>query len=171
MAIFAGIMDTPPPPTPEQAPDLARLDTLANLLDNRFRIPGTQLRFGLDGLIGLVPYLGDVAGFAVSGVLFSVMLKRGAGPLILLRMMANFALDAVVGAIPFLGDLFDFGYKANRRNVDLLKRYYADDSPKPGVRSSVLFLMFLFFAFLVGLVWLTGRLIVVAWEMLSGLWG
>ncbi len=153
------------------APDLARLDALATLLDNRFRIPGTQVRFGLDALIGLIPYLGDIAGFAVSGVLFSVMLRRGAGPLILLRMMGNFALDTLVGAIPLLGDIFDFGYKANRRNVDLLKRYYADDSPKPSARSSVLFLMLLFFAFLIGLVWLTGRLVMAAWQMLSGLLG
>ncbi|MBK6932952.1 MAG: DUF4112 domain-containing protein [Saprospirales bacterium] len=111
-------------PSPDA--DLARLEALATLLDNQFRIPGTNVRFGLDGLIGLVPYLGDIAGFAVSGVLFSVMLKRGASPLILMRMMGNLALDAVVGAIPLLGDLFDFGYKANRRNVDLLRRYYAE---------------------------------------------
>lgn len=164
------MIDTSANAAPEEAPDLARLDALATLLDNRFRIPGTQIRFGLDALIGLVPYLGDVAGFAVSGVLFSVMLKRGAGPLILLRMMGNFALDAAVGAIPLLGDIFDFGYKANRRNVDLLKNYYADDTPKPAVRSSVLFLLFLFFAFLVALVWLTGRLIAAAWTLLSGWW-
>lgn len=159
-------------PTPE-APktgneDLARLDTLASLLDNRFRVPGTNVRFGLDGLIGLVPYLGDIAGFAVSGVLFSVMLKRGAGPLILLRMMGNFMLDAVVGAIPLLGDLFDFGYKANRRNVDLLKKYYAEDSPKPNVRGSVMFLIFLFFVFLAGLVWLMGWLLAKVWAVVSG---
>jgi hypothetical protein len=58
------------------------------------------------------------------------MLKRGAGPLILIRMMGNFMLDAIVGIIPFFGDLFDFGFKANRRNVDLLRRYYAEDGTK-----------------------------------------
>ena len=158
-----------PPPSPND--DLARLDTLATLLDNRFRIPGTNVRFGLDGLIGLVPYLGDVAGFAVSGVLFSVMLKRGAGPLILLRMMGNFLLDAVVGTIPLLGDLFDFGFKANRRNVDLLKNYYADDSPKPGVHRSVAFLILLFVVFLAGVIWSTGWLLAKVWAWVSGLWG
>lgn len=163
-------MDQTPPPS-ASGDDLTRLDTLATLLDNRFRIPGTNLRFGLDGLVGLVPYLGDVAGFAVSGVLFSVMLKRGAGPLILLRMMGNFMLDAVVGTIPFLGDLFDFGYKANRRNVEMLKNYYADESPKPGVRGSILFLILLFFVFLAGLIWLTGKLLAMVWQWLSGWWG
>ena len=162
-------MDTIPRSSPESGnEDLARLDTLATLLDNRFRIPGTNIRFGLDGLIGLVPYLGDIAGFAISGVLFSVMLKRGAGPLILIRMMGNFMLDAIVGIIPFFGDLFDFGFKANRRNVDLLKQYYAEDTPKPSVRGSVIFLIVLFFVFLAGLVWLTGWLLAKAWEVVSG---
>ncbi|MBK8921661.1 MAG: DUF4112 domain-containing protein [Saprospirales bacterium] len=152
-------------PSPDA--DLARLEALATLLDNQFRIPGTNVRFGLDGLIGLVPYLGDIAGFAVSGVLFSVMLKRGASPLILMRMMGNLALDAVVGAIPLLGDLFDFGYKANRRNVDLLRRYYAEPGPKPSVRSSVFFLLLICFFLMVVLVWLTGWLVVTAWHAVS----
>lgn len=162
-------MTDPTAPAPDN--DLARLDALARLLDNQFRIPGTNARFGLDGLIGLVPYLGDVAGFAVSGVLFSVMLKRGAGPLILLRMMGNLVLDAVVGTIPLLGDLFDFGYKANRRNVEMLKNYYAEDSPKPSVRTSMLILMLLFLAFLAGVIWLTGLLLAKVWAWMSGWWG
>ncbi|MCC6459678.1 MAG: DUF4112 domain-containing protein [Saprospiraceae bacterium] len=155
--------------SPPIDPDLARLDTLASVLDNRFRIPGTQIRFGLDGLIGLVPYLGDVAGFAVSGVLFSVMLRRGASAFILLRMMSNFMVDALVGTIPLLGDLFDFGFKANRRNVDLLKQYYAEEGPKPSVRRSVLLLMLFFFAFLVLLIWLAAKAVAAFWSWLGGL--
>lgn len=163
-------MQEEPIPVDKPAPDsdLARLETLAALLDDRFRIPGTSIRFGLDALIGLVPYLGDVAGFAVSGVLFSVMLKRGAGPLILLRMMGNFVLDALVGAIPLLGDLFDFGYKANRRNVELLKAYYAEEGPKPGVGLSILLMILLFFVLLGVLIWLVGRLVLAVWHTVSG---
>lgn len=144
--------------------DIARLDTLASFLDNRFRIPGTEIRFGLDAIIGLVPYVGDIAGFALSGILFSVMLKRGAGPLTLLRMMGNFVLDALVGAIPLLGDLFDFGFKANRRNVDLLKKYYAEEGPKPKVGTSVFILFVLFLIFLATLVWAIGRLLAAGWH-------
>lgn len=144
--------------------DVARLDTLASFLDNRFRIPGTNIRFGLDGIIGLVPYVGDIAGFALSGILFSVLLKRGAGPLTLLRMMGNFTLDALVGSIPFLGDLFDFSFKANRRNVDLLKKYYAEEGPKPQVGTSIAILLFLFLIFLAVLVWAIGRLLVAGWH-------
>lgn len=134
-------------------PDLARLETLATWLDNRFRVPGTNLRFGLDGIIGLVPYLGDMAGFVVSGILMHIMLRRGAGPMLMLRMMGNFALDAIVGIVPVVGDLFDFGFKANRRNVELLKKYYADDSAKPSAKWSLALLGFLFFALFAFLIW------------------
>ena len=134
-------------------PDLARLDALASLLDNRFRIPGTEIRFGLDGIIGLVPYVGDLAGFIVSGILMRIMIQRGAGPLLMLRMMGNFAFDAVMGIIPVAGDLFDFGYKANRRNVDLLKKYYADGNTKPSAKWSLALLGILFFILFALLIW------------------
>lgn len=139
--------------TPPIDPELARLEQLAKILDNQFRIPGTSYRFGLDGLIGLVPYLGDLAGFAVSGILLRTMVKKGAGPLLMLRMMGNFVLDAVIGTIPVLGDLFDFGYKANRRNVDLLKKYYADGKAKPGAKSSAALLGVLFLLMFAALIW------------------
>ena len=140
-------------------PELARLETLSRWMDNQFRIPGTSWRFGLDGLMGLVPYLGDMAGFVVSGFLMRTMVKKGAGPLLMLRMMWNYILDAVLGVVPFLGDLFDFGYKANRRNVALLKSYYADGSIKPNASRSVAFLgvvFLLLFAVLIWLVWVLG---------------
>jgi hypothetical protein len=138
---------------PSSDPDLARLDALASLLDNRFRIPGTQIRFGLDGVIGLVPYLGDVAGFVISGILLRIMIQRGAGPLLMLRMMGNVAFDAIMGAIPIAGDLFDFGFKANRRNVELLKKYYADGNTKPSAKWSLALLGVLFFILFALLIW------------------
>lgn len=155
------------PPTLPQDPDLARLDTLAKLLDNQFRIPATNLRFGLDGLVGLVPYVGDMAGFVVSGFLMRTMLRKGASPLLMLRMMFNFVLDAVVGVVPILGDLFDFGYKANRRNVDLLKQYYADGEAKPSAKGSLAFLGVLFFAMFIALIWFVWK--ASAW-LLSSAW-
>lgn len=134
-------------------PDLARLDALAKILDNQFRVPGTQVRFGLDGIIGLVPYLGDVAGFVVSGFLMRTMIQRGAGPILMIRMMGNVALDAVVGVVPIAGDLFDFGYKANRRNVEMLKKYYADGKAKPSAKWSLALLGMLFFILFALLIW------------------
>ena len=159
-----------PPQTP-QDPDLARLDVLAKLLDNQFRIPATNLRFGLDGLIGLVPYVGDMAGFVVSGFLMRTMLRKGASPLLMLRMLFNFVLDAVVGIIPLVGDLFDFGFKANRSNVDLLKQYYADGKAKPNAKGSVAFLGLLFFVVFAVMIWFIWKaaawLVVSAWQMLG----
>lgn len=146
-------------------PALARLDALAKILDDQFRIPGTSIRFGLDGIIGLVPYLGDIAGFVVSGILLRTMIQRGAGPLLMLRMMGNFVFDAVMGVIPIAGDIFDFGYKANRRNVNLLKQYYADGKAKPSAKWSVALLgivFFVLFAFLIWGIWKVAALL-VAW--------
>ena len=148
-----------------QDPELARLEALSKLMDNQFRIPGTNLRFGLDGIIGMVPYMGDMAGFVVSGVLMRTMVKKGAGPWLMLRMLFNYILDAVVGIVPLLGDLFDFGFKANRRNVDMLKKYYADGTIKPNATRSVAFLGLLFFALFIVLIWLVWKLAawVLAW--------
>jgi hypothetical protein len=134
-------------------PDLARLDAIAKLMDNQFFIPGTNFRFGLDGIVGLIPYAGDMVGFLVSGLLFRTMMKHGAGPLLMLRMMGNMALDAVVGIVPVFGDLFDFGFKANRRNVDLLRKYYASGKPRPSAKISIFLLGVLFFILFAGMLW------------------
>ena len=157
--------DNPEQPNSPTDPDMARLDMLAKLLDNQFAIPGTSYRFGLDGLMGLIPYVGDIAGFIVSGLLFRTMLKRGAGPLLMLRMMGNMVLDTVVGIIPIVGDLFDFGFKANRRNVNLLREYYASGEHKPNAKGSLAFLGFLFFLLFICLIWGIWKLaaLLVAW--------
>lgn len=147
------------PLTPtEQQPDndLGRLDSLAQLLDNRFRIPGTNFRFGLDAIIGLVPMIGDFVGLALAGYLFTIMARRGAGPLVMLRMLFNVLADAAVGLIPFLGDLFDFGFKANTRNVMLLKDYYAEGKKRPHIGWSLAFFAVLLLAFAGGVIWLVG---------------
>lgn len=140
--------------------DLKQLDAMAKLLDNQFVIPGINFRFGLDGIVGLIPVAGDLAGLVVSAFLFRVMLRKGAGPLIMLQMLGNIALDALVGVIPLAGDLMDFGYKANRRNVDLLKGYYAAGKVRPSAKKSVAFLGFLFFLAVIALLyacWLLGK--------------
>jgi Domain of unknown function (DUF4112) len=144
--------------------DLRQLDMLANLLDNQFRIPGTQFRFGLDGVVGLIPYVGDIAGLLVSGILFRMMLKRGAGPIIMLRMMGNVVLDAIIGIVPFIGDLFDFGFKANRRNVNLLRQYYSTHTTKPNATYSALFLILLFLVGIFATIW-------IVWKSMAALIG
>jgi hypothetical protein len=99
------------------------LDILAHLLDDCFRIPGTQIHFGLDGIVGLVPAIGDVLAGLASCILIFAAWVRGVPYVTLARMTANLAIDVTVGAIPFLGDAFDIAWKANRRNYKLLVRH------------------------------------------------
>lgn len=102
---------------------LRRLDRFAHLLDEAYRVPGTRWRVGLDGIVGLVPGIGD--GLTLLLALYPVLeaYRLGARKRVLLRMLANAGLDGTIGAIPVLGDLFDVRFKSNRRNVDLLKRH------------------------------------------------
>lgn len=110
--------------TPDEARALHRIERAADWLDARFRLPGTRLRFGLDGLLGLVPGVGDAAGLAASAWIVATAREAGAPWGLVARMALNIAVDAVVGAVPLVGDLFDFGFKANRRNAALLRRHF-----------------------------------------------
>jgi Domain of unknown function (DUF4112) len=103
-----------------------RLQRLAQLWDSAFRIPGTQVRVGLDPLIGLVPGLGDAAGALVAAYIVLEGLRCDVPPSALLRMLANVAIDAVLGAVPVIGDIFDVGWKANIKNVALIEQHLAD---------------------------------------------
>ena len=100
---------------------LKRLDSLAYLLDNSIPIPGTKARVGVDALIGLVPGIGDVAGTAMSAYIVMQGARMGAPASVVARMVMNVGVETVVGSIPFLGDLFDAGWKANARNIALLR--------------------------------------------------
>ncbi len=102
------------------ASSTARSRRIAYLLDNVFRVPGTQMRFGLDPLIGLVPGFGDVAGGLLSAYILVEAVRAGAPAEVLLRMLVNLAVDMLLAAVPLAGDLFDAGWKANTRNLALL---------------------------------------------------
>ena len=99
------------------------LDLLAHVLDDWFCVPGTSLRFGLDGILGFIPGLGDLLAGLASCILIVAAWFRGAPYITLVRMIANVALEVAVGAVPFLGDAFVIFWKANRRNYALLVRH------------------------------------------------
>jgi hypothetical protein len=101
------------------------LDRLAWWLDSAIRIPGTRFRIGFDALIGLVPGVGDLIGAALAAYIVAAAARRGLPGSVLLRMALNVGADAIVGAVPLLGDLFDAAWKANERNVALLRQYAA----------------------------------------------
>jgi len=104
---------------------VARLDTLANLLDTAFILPGTNVRFGFDALIGLVPGIGDAITTAISLYIVHEARQLGAPSHVIIRMLANIALDGFVGAVPLVGDAFDVMWRSNRRNVQLLREWLA----------------------------------------------
>lgn len=108
-------------PTPDAAHDLDRVERVASWLDTRYVIPGTQVRFGLDSLIGLIPGVGDTAMLLPSLWIMAVAYKHGVPKRTIARMGWNAGVDYVVGSVPLLGDLFDLFYKSHRKNAALLR--------------------------------------------------
>lgn len=101
------------------ARDVKRLRRLSWLLDNSIPLPG-GFRIGLDGVLGLIPGVGDALGASLSTYIVVQAARLGASPMQLLRMMMNVLLESLLGTIPILGDLFDFAWKSNQRNMKLL---------------------------------------------------
>lgn len=113
------------------AASVARLQRLAWLMDKSIRLPG-GFRIGADGIIGLVPVVGDLVGAGVSSYIVAEAARMKVPKSVLARMGLNVLVEVVVGAIPVAGDLFDFAFKANVRNIKLLESYL--QRPRP-VRS------------------------------------
>lgn len=90
-------------------------------MDARFRLPGTGWRFGLDGLVGLVPGIGDAATTLISLYIVAEAWRLGVRKRTLARMIGNIVLDSMIGTVPVAGDLFDFIWKANIRNLRLVR--------------------------------------------------
>lgn len=112
-------------PTGVEVPAWAR--RLSVLLDGALRIPGTELRIGLDPILGaLLPELGDALTAVLSLALLGVAYRERVPKLVMARMLMNIGLDAVLGAIPVLGDVFDFAFKANQKNLELIERHRRD---------------------------------------------
>ncbi len=105
--------------------NVSTVHQLARLLDAAVRIPGTNIRFGLDAVLGLIPGAGDIAGGLLSSFIIVKAANLGAPRAVLARMVMNVAIDSIVGAVPILGDIFDVGWKSNTRNAALLERYAA----------------------------------------------
>jgi hypothetical protein len=103
-------------------------ELFARWLDSRFKIPGTNIRFGLDPLIGLIPVAGDWITGIISLYLILWGIRQDVSSVILVRMGLNIFIDIVIGSIPLFGDLFDVGWKANIRNVRLMEQYHSNAS-------------------------------------------
>jgi hypothetical protein len=106
-----------------RAERIARIDRLATLLDTRFAIPFTKIRFGADSLIGLAPGVGDAITTALALYIVYEAHRLGAPKTVLARMLGNVAIDGMVGIVPVAGDVFDVMFRANRRNVRILREH------------------------------------------------
>lgn len=141
---------------------LRQVEFLAKLMDSRFRVPGTDIRFGLDGIIGLVPVAGDLSTLVISGYMLLILARNGASGFLLARMVLNVLIDAVVGMIPFLGDLFDVAFKANMRNLRLMQEHYAEGRHRGSAWKLIIPILIVLFLIVAGIMWL-------GYKLLSGL--
>lgn len=113
---------------PPTHPRLKHLDRLGVLLDSSIRLPLTNFRIGLDSILGLVPGLGDIIGLGLAAYIVFEGARLGVPRATLLRMASNVGVDALVGTVPVLGDVFDATYKANLRNVNLVREHLGADA-------------------------------------------
>ena len=143
----------------------ASLEQLSRWMDGLFRVPGTGWRFGLDAVVGLIPGVGDTLTTLVSFYVLAAGVRYRVPKVTLLRMAANIGVDYLIGAIPFLGDLFDFAWKSNQKNVELL-RGRAAVSPEEARHGRASDWLFLGLLMLVLLALLVGS-ITIAWYLLS----
>jgi hypothetical protein len=125
------------------SPSLKWVESLAKLLDSKFVIPGTNIRFGLDPVMSLFPVIGDLFTYLISGAMIYTMYERGASRQVVIRMILNSTLDAIIGAVPVAGTFFDIFYRSNNRNVKLLKEHYYEGKHQ-GSGKGILILIVLF---------------------------
>ncbi len=104
--------------------ELEHAEKLVRLMDDQFRIPVLNIRFGLDPIIGLIPFAGDVITFVISALIIVALVRNGLPRKLVFKMVTNILLDLLIGGIPLLGDVWDFFHKANRKNLKMAKKHF-----------------------------------------------
>jgi len=143
------------------------IDRLAKLLDSEYKIPGTSIRFGLDPIISFFPFLGDLISYLVSGFLVWKMYQHGASGRLIMLMMINLVIDATLGSIPLLGTVFDVYYKANERNVKLLREYYREGKHRGSGMGVLITLIIIFLGILLAGLYMAWLLIEFVLRLVS----
>jgi hypothetical protein len=138
---------------------IRNLERLAKLMDSQFKIPGTNIKFGLDALIGLVPGIGDVITFIISAIMLSVLAKKGVSGFVLARMTLNIIWDALIGSFPILGDIFDVGFRANEKNLKLMREHYIEGRHRGSALKVIVPLLFFLILILGCIAWLSYKLL------------
>jgi hypothetical protein len=147
-------------PEEKLPPDLIALRKFAYLMDQAFPVPGTNIRVGLDAVLGLIPGIGDVMGAMLSTWVIAGALRHRVPMRVILRMVLNISIDLIFGAIPVAGDVFDFLYEENMKNMRLLEKH-RDRTRSPRHTSEIAMILVAIIAFLV-LLALTMIVLVVA---------
>lgn len=142
------------------------LDVLSRLMDAQFRIPGTNIRFGLDAIIGLIPGVGDLSTFAVSSYMIILMARNGVSNYVLARMILNILIDTIIGSIPLIGDLFDVAYKANLKNMRLLKQHYVEGKHQGSAWKVVIPVLIIVLIVIIGCIYFAYKLLAVIFHAL-----
>lgn len=141
---------------------------LADLLDQRFTIPGTSIRVGLDPILGLIPGIGDALANIAGSAILVIAVQLNVPKIVLIRMGLNLAANALIGAIPVFGDIFSIWFRSNAKNADLLERYAGSEARRAGledwlfVAGIISAVVLIGFGIIVAIVWLIGWL-GVAW--------
>jgi hypothetical protein len=142
----------------KQKSAISNVESLAKLMDSKFKIPGTDIRFGLDALAGLIPGVGDFATLFVSGYMISILAKNGASKFVIARMTLNIMIDALLGTIPIIGDIFDVAFKANIRNVRLMQEHYVEGRHQGGAWKVTVPVLLVLLLFVGALAWLSYKI-------------
>lgn len=131
MIDFTRVLEPPRHPTPLDV-DAARerVESLARVMDSAFRIPGTEIRVGADAIIGLLPGVGNIATTLISAFIVYEARRLGLPKTTLLRMAGNVGVDSLISSIPFVGNVADVFLRANRRNVELLRRHFEEQAQR-----------------------------------------
>ncbi|MES2454802.1 MAG: DUF4112 domain-containing protein [Bacteroidota bacterium] len=150
-----------------EIPGLSWVSRISYLMDSQFRFPGTNFRFGLDPLLNLVPFAGDMAGFIVSGGLLLAMARKGASNRLVVMMSLNILLDATIGAIPVIGQIFDFFFKANARNMKLMREHYLENKHQGSGKNIVVWVLLVLTMLSIALIYAAWKLVEWLGEVLS----
>lgn len=138
------------------AGQLKWVERVASVMDDKFRLPGTNFRFGLDPILNFIPFAGDVSGFVVAAALLFVIAKNGGvSRKVLILMAVNICVDGLIGAIPLLGQVSDFYFKANTRNIKLLKEHYQEGKHQGSGNGIIVLLLVVMLVFLTATVYLS----------------
>lgn len=148
-------------------PNLKWIRRVSQLLDSRFRIPSTSIRFGVDPLVGLIPGLGDLSSYIVSLMIIYSSKKNGASGKVLTKMLINSSIDALIGSIPVLGTIFDIWYKANEKNLRLAREHFEEGKHQGSGKGLLFLIILLVLAIIAALIYAAWWILVELGELLS----